>query len=156
MKLQIILKNEGFVLIEIIFAVVIVSSLFLLNSFLNQENYNQKSLEQEKLLLISVLQKARNRAMNNIDISNHGLHIDDKNYILFRKIPYNKYELTNENVKRNSNIKINSSSNLLNNNEIEIIFTQLSGEPINVGQIELSDEIKKYYIDVISGGLINW
>jgi prepilin-type N-terminal cleavage/methylation domain-containing protein len=174
MKSQIISKNKGFTptptlgnnksklasgftLIEIIIVMIIISSFLLIGSFVNQEIYNQKSLFQEKLLLITILQKVRNKAINNIHESNHGLYIDNSNYIIFRKFPYNQFDLTNDIIPKNNNFAITASLDLINNNnQIEIIFNQLSGEPANTGQIILSDGIKQEYINIKKGGLIDW
>ena len=119
--------------------------------------YHQKSLEEEKLLIVSILQKIRNRAMNNIHESSHGLHIEEDNYVIFRTTPYSEYESTNENIPRNNKIDITAAPDLLDDDsEIEIIFTELSGDPINIGEIKLDDGLEQKYININKRGLIDW
>lgn len=157
MKLQMPLKNNGFTLIEVMIVIIILCSFFLIGFFVDQGMYSRKSLQEEELLVISILQKARSRAMNNIYESNHGLHIEDNSYVIFKTTPYVESNLTNEKIPRNNKISITAGLELLDeDNEIEIIFTRLSGDPINTGGIKLDDNLEQKYININKRGLIDW
>lgn len=157
MKLLMPLKNNGFTLIEVMIVIIILSSFFLIGLFVDQGMYSQKTLQEERSLIVSILQKVRNKALNNIYESGHGLHIEKDNYIIFRTIPYNESESTNENIPRNNKITITGDPELQDSdNEIEIIFTELSGDPINVGEIKLDDGLEQKYININKRGLIDW
>ena len=157
MKLLIPLKNNGFTLIEVIIVMIILSSFFLIGLIVDQKMYSHRTLQEEKLLIVSILQKIRSRSLNNIYESSHGLHINENNYIIFRTVPYSESESTNENIPKNNKYTITGSPELQNSdNEIEIIFTELSGEPINTGEIKPYNGIEQEYININKRGLIDW
>lgn len=156
MKLQTISKDKGLTLIEIIIFLFIFSSLILIGLSIEPNIYNKKILEKEHDILVTILLRARNYSMNNINSINYGIHIEDDSYVLFSEIPYDKNDLSNEFTKRNENIVISSPDLWLNNNQIEIIFSQLSGEPNQTGQIELKENNNYKYINIYKSGLIDW
>jgi competence protein ComGC len=156
MKLQTISKDKGLTLIEIIIFIFIFSSLILIGLSIEPNIYNKKILEKEHDILVTILLRARNYSMNNIESKAYGIHLEDDSYVLFSEIPYHKNNPNNEFTKRNENIVISSPDLSLNNNQIEIIFFQLSGEPNQVGQIELKENNNYKYINIYKSGLIDW
>jgi len=145
-------KSSGFTLIEILVVMGIVIALFAIGNFVDFSNIGRASLNKEEEKLVSVLQKARNRSMNNIGQSRHGVRIDpvDKtNFIIFQETPY----LENEKIPRSENIEIDTSSI----NTTDIIFDQLSGQPNKTGNIILSDNNNTTRnITILTSGLIDW
>jgi type II secretory pathway pseudopilin PulG len=155
MKLQIVSKNKAFTLIEIILVLTIFISLLAIGTFIEPKTHNKRLLSSEHDILISILLKARNQSMNNINGKKYGIHIDSDSYIIFNDFPYDKNNINNISFPKNKNIKITASPILLDqNNEIEIIFNQLSGEIENEGQIKMEDDLMTKYINLIKNGLI--
>ncbi|MDP2788459.1 MAG: prepilin-type N-terminal cleavage/methylation domain-containing protein [bacterium] len=151
MKLQITLKDKnqnGFTLIEVLITMAVISLLFFAGYFVSVDSFSRELIISEHLTLVSVLQKARNRAMNNINTSRHGVYIENDLYIIFRKFPHNSNEPTNEKIQRNNNINISGLN--------EVIFSQLSGESGNTGDIFLDDGMRTKKITIKKGGLIDW
>ncbi len=141
-------------MIEVLVTLAIVAGIFATGSFVNFDAYRGNLIDTERATVVSVLQKARNRAMNNIFTSEHGVHIEENAYVIFRKFPYDNNENTNERIPRNSNIIITTVPDDISN----IIFTQLSGEPKLPGDIilNLNDEVRTKTITIKTGGLIDW
>lgn len=140
--------NSGFSMIEVLISIAIASIIFLAGYFTNIESFSRELLISEHLTLVSVLQKARNSAMNNIYASVHGVHVEDDAYVIFRVTPYDVNEPTNEEIPRNEKVTISGLD--------EVIFSQLSGEPDRAGEFNLSDGIRTKKINIIRGGLIDW
>ncbi len=146
MKLQAVLKNNsGLTLIEILVVIGIIAMLFAIGSFMDLSSISRGSIMSEQSTLVAILQKARNRAMNNIDASSHGVRLESDSFVIFRVSP-----LEEEIIMRNSNIEPSGLS--------EVIFDQLSGNTDDHGTIILKDvsggllaEVK-----VFENGLIKW
>jgi len=137
--------SSGFALIEIIVVIAVTTGLFAIGSFVDTNMTSRRSLSSEQAILVLVLQKARNQAMNNIYASPHGIHIEDDSYVIFREFPYHESNLTNETIPRNNNFD--------DGDDFEVIFTQLSGEPNHTGQINFNGG---KYIKIEKSGLIDW
>lgn len=149
MKSLTVLKSKcGFTLIEILVVMSIVAILLVAGFFVSFDSYNRESISAEHTALVSTLEKARSRAMNNINQSRHGVHIEDDSYVVFREFPYNPIESTNEEIPRNSNIIISGLD--------EVIFEQLSGETNDDGTITLTEGPRTKNIEISENGLINW
>ncbi len=157
MKLQLAYTNRGFTLIEILVVMGIVGILFVAGSFMDIGSIGRSLRASEHATLISILQTARGRAMNNIYASAHGVHVEDDEYVLFREFPYSESESTNEAFPRNENVTISATANLLDaDDEIEVVFEQLSGEPENTGDITVEDTVPPKEIRILANGLIDW
>jgi prepilin-type N-terminal cleavage/methylation domain-containing protein len=151
--------NKGFTLIEILVVIGIIVLLFAAGSFVNIRNINSELLRTERATLVSVLEKARGRAMNNIDAKEHGVHIDPAadEYVLFEVLVGSAYDPAdpgNEEIGRNKNVDVDLSDIGTG----DIIFHQLSGEPYDTGEIKLKDTITNTEVKIIirEGGLIDW
>ena len=151
MKSLIISKNKirGFTLIEILIVIALIGFIISLGNVVNIDFYSREVRLSEQATLISILQKARSDAMNNIHTTSHGVHIDNDTYTFFEGTNYNSNESTNQAIKRNPNITISGLEN--------IVFEQLSGNTENTGTIILEDtnNIEKF-INIKANGLIDW
>ncbi len=141
-------STAGFTLVEVLVVMAIISGLFVAGTFVSFDVYRGDLLKSERAMLVSVLQKARSRAMNNIDASPHGVYIDSNFYIIFRGVSSTTAPSTNERIPRNSGVVISGINN--------VVFTQLSGEPLTVGDIVLTYGIRTATVSVRNGGLIDW
>ena len=140
-------KRKGFTLVEVVIVISIIALLFAIGSLVDSGMYQRRLISAEQAVAISVLQKARNQAMNNMYASEYGVHIDPDAYVLFRGPSYVPNDPNNETIPKNSHISISGLR--------DIVFAQLSGEPNNPGQIILDDGTQQKYINIKRGGLID-
>jgi len=141
-------SSKGFTLIELLVVAGIVTVLLLAGAFVNFDVYGRNLLSGEEENLVSMLSKARSQSMNNIFAAKHGVHIDSDHFILFRGNSYDPGGAHNQEIERNPNITITGLN--------DIIFSQLSGEPNQTGDIVLNDNIRTKTVTVRVGGLIDW
>ncbi len=161
MKSQIAFINKkeglakGFTLVEIIVVVALITIIFAFGAFANVNLFTRQISLSEESALVGVLQKVRSRAMNNIDASRHGVHIEDGSdyYIIYREFPYNAINITNEKFWREKKVVITSSGNISS----DVVFEQLSGNTVNDGMITLLDTGgQTKVITIAPNGLIDW
>jgi|SRR3989344_1829030 len=150
--------KEGFTLVEVLVVVGLIMFIFVLGSVIDVKYYSREISHSEVSVLVSTLQKARSRSMNNINAIPHGVYLGDQsNYIIFRGIAYDPDEDTNENISKNPNVNLTTEDE--DGDEFtEIYFSQLSGNPSVVGEITLDDdnEYQDKKITIEPSGLINW
>lgn len=148
MKLQEASKNNtGLTLIEILVVMGIIGILFVVGSFADISSIGRSSITAEQATLVSVLQKARGRAMNNIDASAHGVRVVSDAFILF-----NTTSLAEEEIVRNSNI--------IPSGLVEIVFEQLSGKVEDYDEdddtMTLTQDASTRTVRILENGLIDW
>lgn len=144
--------NKGFVLIEVLVALGILTIIASLGLFLSMDFFRGYSFNYEKNLLISILQKTRSKSLANINQSNHGFYFDNtnKNYIIFQGDSYTTRDASfDEKFPASKNINITGFPSE------GIIFQQLSADssPVN---ITISDGVKSATISINEEGRINW
>src|SRR5438105_2008049 len=84
MKHEALKKNTaGFTLIEIIIAIAILAIILTLGLFISFDFYKSYAFRSEKNIIVSVLQKARGQALNNINQARHGVSFQSGQYIIF-------------------------------------------------------------------------
>lgn len=86
--------------------------------------------------------------MANMFESAHGVHIDQRVYVIFRGGAYLPGDPTNETIPGNIAIKKSGPS--------DIVFDELSGVPEATGTLTLSDGAKTKVITINSEGRIDW
>lgn len=141
---------RGLTLIEVIIVISLISFVVLLSSLVDINYYRRELSASEVSILISALQKARGRAMNNIGATAHGVYLDDSDaYVIFRGNSFDPDADDNEYVPKNPNLALAGDFD-------EVYFEQLSGEPNEVGNITLSDGALSKTVSLHFGGLIDW
>jgi type II secretory pathway pseudopilin PulG len=155
MKSQIKSTNKGFTLIEVLVVVGLLITVFAIGAITNVGMYTRELSRSEQSDLLTVLQQARSRSMNNVNASAHGVYFgNDLNcYYVFEGTSYGGDSCDNSgNPERNTNITSETSPT----NFSEVNFAQLSGNPNRVGTITMTDtgtgKIKKITIE--ANGLI--
>ncbi len=151
--------SQAFTLIEVAIAVAImgvVLSLGLISSF---DSFSGAIFRSERENIVSLLEKARSRSINNYFESKHGVCLDtsnpsSSNYVVFRNI-YSPTESTNEYTESSKAVSISSTSNTFSCTNGGIVFSQLSGKTDNV-QINVSENNRISIISTNSQGRINW
>ncbi|MEK7569735.1 MAG: prepilin-type N-terminal cleavage/methylation domain-containing protein [Patescibacteria group bacterium] len=130
--------RRGFTLVEVLVVMGIVVLLFAGGYLVTVDTYGKNLLGSEEEKLVSILSKARSRAMNNIDATDHQVEILLDKYVLD----------SDEEIERNEKIEISGIT--------EITFEQLSGRPDEVGDIVLNDGTRTETITINQEGMINW
>ena len=121
--------STGFTLVEILVAVAIFGVIISLGLLMSMETLRGTTFRSERDTMVAVLQKARSRAMANINQSPWGVHyqMSDHTYTIFRGSAFAAGAPTNEVVQGNKDASTTPS--LYN-----VVFTQLSGttNPLSV------------------------
>lgn len=75
--------RAGFTLIEVLVVVGIFAILAALGLFLSMDVYRGNSFRSERNMVVSILQKVRSRAVNNINQTKHGVRFESDRYVIF-------------------------------------------------------------------------
>jgi hypothetical protein len=111
--------------------------------------YKTYSFDAERNTILSVLQKARSRALNNINQSPHGVSFQSNNYVIFQGASYASRDLNyDQAIPKNPAINASGLS--------ETVFQQLSGEVQSGGDIVLDNGKRTSIISINNEGRINW
>ncbi len=145
---KILIDSNGFTLVEVLVVMAIIAGLFIAGSFVGLDVYRGDLIKAEQAIMVSALQKARSRAMNNIEASPHGVYIDTNFYVIFRGVASTTAPSINEKIPRNTGVVISGINN--------VVFSQLSGEPPTTGDIILGEGLRTKTITIRSSGLIDW
>src|SRR3989304_8504889 len=83
-------KKSGFTMIEIAVVIGLFAILISLGLLMGMDVWRGSSMQSEQEIVLSLLYKARSRAISNINESNHGLYIDEagEQYIIFEGDDY--------------------------------------------------------------------
>lgn len=143
------LHKDGFTIIEIVLviAIGIIISNFTLG--VGSDFYRSQSLIGERDSVINLLRRARTKALNNIDQSDHGLYISSEEYVVFEGSSYeSRSQSFDEPFPRSSGATISGPT--------EIVFTALEGSSNTSGTISVASGNGIVNISVNYEGRINW
>lgn len=147
-------RSRGFTIIEILIAIGLLAIIFSFGLFISFDFYKSYSIHSERNIIVSILQKARSQALDNINQQPHGVHFQDNfglEYIIFEGPVYDALNPGNFSpIKSASNITITSPTL-----PFDVVFTQLSANSSDK-TITISDGIKSYDVSVNQEGRINW
>lgn len=137
-------KYSGFTLVEITIVLAIMAGLATIGLIVGVDSYSRYNFHSEKDTVVSMLQKARSAAINNIGESWHGVYFGDSaNIILFQGQGATK-DYTHRNLA--FDFKIEKSTVVSYSGTSEIVFDQLSGNTssgtvtINSANITINNE----------------
>lgn len=155
-------SSEGFTLIEILIVIsllVIIMSLGLIISF---DIFKTSSFRSEKSIVVSVLQRARAKSLNNINEKRHGVRFETNplRYIIFECSGCTAYpgasgsDETIESSGKNYSITQPSVP-------FDVVFEQLSGDCVSSNcstslSITIRDAARIYTININKEGRIDW
>ncbi len=93
-------RSNGFSIIEILVAIGILVLLMGIGLFLSMDFYRTYSFNYDKDIVISILQKARNQAVSNINQSSYSVYYDDakKELVIFEGSVYVPNDPSNESI----------------------------------------------------------
>jgi prepilin-type N-terminal cleavage/methylation domain-containing protein len=135
MKSQIKSTNKGFTLIEVLVVVGLLVTVFAIGALTNVGMYTRELSRSEQSDLFTVLQQARDRAMNNVNATTHGVYFgnDIECYYVFEGTSYGG-DPCEDSGNQDRNINITSAAAFE-----EVYFEQLSGNPSDSGDITMTD-----------------
>ncbi|MFA6397613.1 MAG: prepilin-type N-terminal cleavage/methylation domain-containing protein [Candidatus Paceibacterota bacterium] len=139
----------GFTLIEIVITLAILGLLAAVSLPFTIDFYRRYFVTFETRTLVSILRRAENLAMSNNFENKFGVSIQPEHIVIFKGIDFNNRDLIyDETYERNESININGLN--------EIVFSPVSGKPIQSGSFTLSEGQASRTIDVNSEGALNW
>lgn len=150
---RLLTKNyqAAFTLIEVLVVIVLFAVLAGMAAAISIQDYRSGNFRSERDLAISVFQKARSRAVANINDLPHGVHIDSGNdqYIIFEGT-FNVSAPSNEYIQFSV-----PNSSVSHSGMQEVVFGQLDGQATITGG-NLSLENGRSEISVNPEGQISW
>ncbi len=152
MKKEKVKPNSGFSLIETMVVIGIFLIIFSFGLVFTLNSYRSYSFNAEITTIVSVLEKARSRALTNLYQSPHGVCFISSNYVIFRGTTCTPGAPTNELVSASK--KVFDASNF-STTFPTIVFEQLSGTTTG-GTITVTDGTKTTTIVINNEGRINW
>ena len=161
-RLGVTLKGGGFTLIEIIVVIGIVAMVVGFGMVTDLSFFKGDVFRSEESTIVSILGKARSRAMANMFQVNHGVCYDPvlNNYVIFRGNTCDPGASTSELIPANLNIATIST---FSTTFPTVVFKQLTGKLIpqlspatNETIINIQDGMKTADIKINNEGRINW
>ena len=142
-------NKNGFTLIEILITLAIFGVIINLISGINLNALERNSLQKERALIVSLLEKARSLAMANHENSDFGFCYQSGKYIIF------KGDDCDQNNTDEMPANLNIASNPGTTFPSQIIFKRLSGES-SEANIHLGDGTQSLDININHVGRIDW
>lgn len=144
-----IIGKKGFTLIEIIVVLAILTVIVSFGTVVDFSSFTSSTIENEESKIISLLQKARSRAMNNMNQTTHGVCYISPDYVIFEGTTCT----SGEPIPANVNIASNGATIFP-----AVIFNQLTGNTNSATDIiiHITDGVKERDITINNEGTINW
>ncbi len=132
--------------------VVIAITMFFLGIgiFVSTDVYRSSLFQADADTVVSALQRARSRAINNINESPHGVHIATTGYTIFQGSVFNSSDPKNEIIPIRPGYTFNPAS------PIDIVFQQLSGRTSYNGAVDIINTAKTITININNEGRIDF
>lgn len=147
-------SGAGFTMIELLVVMTLLIFIAGFAMLMTMDSYRGYSYRTELNTAVSVLQKARSQAINNINQQPHGVHIDTVNnqYVIFQGLPYSATAPTNVYIPF-----VTSNTNLQHIGLSEVSFSQLTGyAAVTGGNLTLKDATHSEVISLNNEGQISW
>ena len=135
-------------MVEIIVVIGILTVIIAFGMVIDLNVFKGDTFRAEEATIVSILEKARSRAMANMFESPHGVCYISPDYVIFRDGICDKLG-TDETVPSNTNITVSFIS------ATSVIFNQLAGTTTGA-TIRITDGVKIEDIIINNEGRINW
>lgn len=157
MKSRTISKCRGFMLIEMVIILTLLSFVLSLGIYFNMDNFRSYSYHSDRDLLISLLQRARSQAQNGLchtpacnTADSYGIYIQSDTFTLFEGDTFNS-SIPADNQIFEANPSITHAGLQ------EIVFEKNSGNALSPGMVSLIDATGRIStITIRSEGQISW
>lgn len=130
---------HGFSLIEVMVVITMITLLAGVGLVMNLGDFRSYLFRDERNVLVTVLQKARSQAVNNVCIGSgctnglpHGVHLAPGKYTIFQGSSFDPDTSTNQEIEGNGNIALTYTTS-------DIVFGQLSGQVVGGWSVVLGD-----------------
>jgi len=154
---------EGFTLIEVVISIAVLAVILVLGLFVSFDFYKSYAFNSEKNIIVSVLQKARNQSLDNINQTRHGVHFSNPlEYIIFECKSGNPQctdYATGADTSKNFPPVVHMYGVSIPNTPFDVIFDQLSGDCVSSNcplPINVNANGKTQTVSVNSEGQIDW
>lgn len=135
-------------MIEVLVVIAIFSALFAMSAFFYITFYRSSNFNVDVDAFVTVLQRARGKAMSNTNQFEQGVYIDSARYVLFQGNAYGVNPSLNQDISRNSVLTFNGAPGS------GIIFSRLSGDSNFEGNIIITDGFKTATVSINYEGQI--
>lgn len=143
--------RKGFTFIEVLIVIALIGFLAVMGIIIGLDSFQRYDQRSERDLLVSLLEKARSEAVNNIGEHAHGLHFDPAspaNYVLFRGNIFGSAPQYDLSVPRNQAVAVSGLT--------DVVFTQLSGTPTVTPVPDIVISGVNSPVTINAEGGINW
>lgn len=142
-------SQTGATLIELLVVVAIFTVIAGFGFIVSTNFYRKQVLDSERTSILSILRRARSKALNNINESNHGFYIDSDRYVIFEGPSYTARNRDfDEYYPRAGGITFSGPS--------EFVFSALDGSSNVSGTIMMTSGSKSLTIKINGEGGINF
>jgi len=138
---------SGFSVIEVSVVIGLFGMLIALGLLLSMDVWRGSSFQSEQDVVLSLLYKARSRAISNINEHNHGLRIEEDEYILF--------EVDDDGTTHINEVPFNMGGDFDFPDDTEIVFTARTGET-DGHTLTMEGQGKSRTFDINEEGGITW
>ncbi len=146
------LKNKGFSIIEMLVVIGILLLLIQIGLFISLDFYGTYSYSSVRNELVTILNKARSRAMVNLNQSNHGIKILDNPASL---VIFQGYSYASRTAELDEFFSLSISPEI--SGMSEVVFNQITGNAtVTGGNLNYTAGPKTGVISINSEGLIIW
>ncbi len=155
--------SAGITLIEIVVVIGLLAIIASLGVIVSMDFYRGYAFASERNIMVSVIEKARNQSLSNINGNEHGVRFDGNDYILFEGpgpgLTYaSRQPGLDQVISPQYNVKI-CITPPPSDTPIDIIFTQLNGDAAPAVSLPITDRecpTPRATISVNSEGRIDW
>lgn len=152
------IHKQGFTLIEIVVVMGLLAILGSLGLIMSLDSYRSYAFRNERDLIVTVLQKARSQAINNVCLgsgctsgADHGVHLQTGSYTIFQGTIFASANHSLDQVVQSSSATVQLSG------LTDVVFSQLSGNAAPAGNITVSDGVgHSTTISINDAGRIDW
>ena len=151
--------RKGFTLIEVILVIGLLLIIATFGLFFSFESFRGYSFHSDRDILVSLLQHVRSQAIGNTcrgsgctDGKSQGIKIQNDKFIMFQGNSFD--DLSTD---HSLDVIVSTNSNVSHSGQDEFVFTQLSGDVLDPGDVTLTDlSGKTSTISINSEGQVIW